>query len=227
MKNRRYILSLAIIFFSMVGCERDKNLPYSSEEKIDILLHQAETESMDILPTINLSVPGISVENLSLSADYLVKVENFTGLVSYDLSDEWDAECVDQIIENTGFTCCLKKQEITKNQYEELCVSMKLYHSNQIPILKNEFESLRTLNDSTSLKIQSAIDSMQSKAYTKDQFQDAINQLCDTYKEQLVTHRIASKNLSRLSIQYRDMLNNIRRILDEKQFSSFYRCHKK
>ena len=227
MKNTRYLLSLAITFFSMAGCERNKNIPYSSEEKIDNLLHQAETESMDILPIITLSEPEISVENLSLSADYLVKEENFTGRISYDLSDEWDAECVEQIIENKGFTCCLKKLKITKNQYEELCATMRIYHSNQIPLLKNEFESLQSLNDSTSAKIQSAIDSMQAKAYTKDQFLNAIDQLRKTYKEQLITQRIASKNLSRLSIQYRNILNKIRSILDEKQFSSFYRCHKK
>ena len=226
----RFQSFLAALALIMGSCRDNTIAPISAQDKITTLVVQAESETQQIQTSIDLTANSISVENLALSADYFVDehhLEDNSVLDSNDRNKPWRAECNAEFLKQQGFGQCLKNLSITDDQMDQLEDAIERYANKQRPILTDEFQQFVDLKSRFKDRIKLDIDSLQRGDIGETAFQNKMKVYQMEFTTDFSRQRNANKNLSMMSVNYRNVLEDLQVILSESQFKQFYLCHKR
>lgn len=228
-----FIQSLLLWAFVLMGCNGNDTIPVSSTDKITNLVMQAESQTNNFTTAVDLTHQRIVLENLSLSADYFVDESHLDTEKgehkdsSNAKGEPWRLSCKNGKILSDGFGQCLSKVELSAEEKEKIEIILQDYHRLQSPLLNNQFEMIKRLNDSVEDRIEQAMDALNSGNSSMDSFQIHIQLIESWFIENLQRERVISKNAIYLSVNYRNTLEAIQQLLSEKQFKQFYICHKR
>lgn len=224
-----YFIAIAALI-SISSCGDDSIVPPSSTDKITALVVQAENETQQIQSSIDLTASAISIENLALSADYFVDEQHLEPLAKLDTNDQkhpWRKECNNDFLKQQGFGRCLQDLNLTESQRESLEAALEDYADLQKPILNDEYQLFIDLKSQYSVRIATDIDSLKQGTIDNQSFQNKMKQYQTDFIDEFSRQRNANKNLSMLSVNYRNVLETIKSTLSESQFKQFYVCHKR
>ncbi len=229
MKSKLKIIALSFVFaaLTLVGCKKEipgqvaESFDLSSDE-IQSLSLQTQTESSELVATVNYETGELVLESEGLAADYLVELT--------DLEIESSSASTSSVkgsSKKSSLIRCLLATKPDSVQMRLIRKSLGDYQDCKSSSIKRARAIYDQLRDKYQALIKVQIALFKNNQITKAELEVQIKKINKAFNLELRRMHIEEKLDHSLKTCYESFLRQIHTVLNDNQWKAFVACHRK